>query len=69
MPNKKYPSQINSKVVRVDMSTYHLLMHLAMEKKITVAEALKEILADHEHVLETARAPASKGALSSQGGE
>jgi hypothetical protein len=66
---KKYPSEINTTTIRVDMGTYHLLMHLSMKKGISVAQVLKEMLAEQGHVLETARAPASQGALNSQGGE
>jgi len=40
MAKKKYPSELNSKTVRINLGTYQLLAELATKNGLTIAEAL-----------------------------
>ena len=40
MARKKYPSHLNSRVVRINLGTYQLLAELAAKNGLTIAEAL-----------------------------
>jgi hypothetical protein len=46
MAKKKYPSELNSKVVRIDIGIYQLLTELATKYNLTLGEALNQLVTD-----------------------
>jgi len=44
MAKRKYPSELNSRSIRVDIGDWRLLLDLSRKLRITVAEAFHEVL-------------------------
>jgi len=42
----KYPSELNTKTVRINLGTYQLLTELATKSNLTIAEALDLVVTD-----------------------
>lgn len=44
MTKRKYPSELNTRIIRVDVEDYQILLEMAQKSNTTVAEVLSDML-------------------------
>ncbi|MBA7714951.1 hypothetical protein ES703_123984 [subsurface metagenome] len=49
MTKRKYPSELSTRTIRVNVGDWHLLLDLSSRLGITVAKAFHEVLTGQEH--------------------